>query len=65
MEEFIKERDAIISEVGNFDEEDFIKSGISLDEYNNPNAETISKLIDYVKKEYNQSAIYSDDKIGE
>lgn len=65
MEEFIKERDAIISEVGNFDEEDFIKSGISMDEYNNPNAETISKLIDYVKKEYNQSAIYSDDKIGE
>lgn len=61
MQEYIEERDTIVAEVGEFDEEDFIKSGISLEEYNNPNAETISKLIDYVKSEYNQSAVYSDD----
>ena len=46
IEEYRKERDAIISEIGEFDEEDFVKSGISLEEYTNPNAETIKKLID-------------------
>lgn len=61
LKEYLEERDTIVSEVGEFDEEDFVKSGISLEEYNNPNAETISKLIDYVKTEYNQSAVYSDD----
>lgn len=61
LQEYIEERDTIVSEVGEFDEEDFVKSGISLEEYNNPTAETISKLIDYVKEEYNQSAVYSDD----
>ena len=62
MEEYIKERDTIISEIGEFDEEDFVKSGISLEEYNNPNAETIQKLIEYVSCEYNQSSVYSIDK---
>ena len=62
MNEFIEERDAIISEIGEFDEEDFIKSGISLEEYNNPTAETISKLLDYVKNEYNQVPIYNGDE---
>ena len=59
--EFIEERDAIISEIGDFDEEDFVKSGISLEEFNNPDAEVISRLIDYVSSEYNQSSVYSDD----
>jgi hypothetical protein len=61
MEEYIKERDTIISEIGEFDEEDFVKSGISLEEYNNPSAETIQKLIEYVSSEYNQSSVYSID----
>ena len=41
LEEFRKERDAIIEEIGEFDEEDFVKSGISLEEYTNPNEEVI------------------------
>ena len=61
MEEYIKERDTIMSEIGEFDEEDFVKSGISLEEYNNPSAETIQKLIEYVSSEYNQSPVYSID----
>lgn len=61
LKEYLEERDTIISEVGEFNEEDFVKSGISLEEYNNPTADTISRLIDYVKSEYNQSAVYSDD----
>ena len=60
LEEFRKERDLIVGEIGEFDEEDFIKSGISLDEYTNPDAETIKKLIEYVSKEYNQTSIYSE-----
>ncbi len=60
IEEYRKERDAIISEIGEFDEEDFVKSGISLEEYTNPNAETIKKLIEYVSNEYKQTAIYSE-----
>ena len=59
LEEYRKERDLIIAEIGEFSEEDFIKSGISLDEYTNPNAETISKLVEYVSNEYNQTSIYS------
>ena len=43
LEEYRKERDAIIDEIGEFDEEDFVKSGISLEEYTNPNEETIQK----------------------
>lgn len=60
VDEYIKERDAIISEIGEFEEEDFIKSGISLEEYTNPSKETINKLIEYVSREYNQTAIYSE-----
>ena len=62
LEEYRKERDAIISEIGEFEEEDFVKSGISLEEYTNPNADTISKLIEYVSTEYNQTSVYSVDE---
>ena len=59
MKEFILERDAIVSEIGGFNEDDFLKSGISLEEYNNPTEETISKILDYVKSEYAQIPIYN------
>ena len=62
LEEYRKERDTIISEIGEFDEEDFVKSGISLEEYTNPNAEVISRLIEYVSSEYNQTSVYSEDE---
>lgn len=58
MEEFIRERDAIVEEIGGFSEDDFTKSGISMEEYNNPNADTIIKILDYVKREYDQTAVY-------
>lgn len=60
VEEFRKERDLIIGEIGEFDEEDFAKSGISLEEYTSPNEETIEKLIKYVNEEYDQTSIYSE-----
>ena len=60
LEEFRKERDAIVGEIGEFDEEDFAKSGISLEEYTNPNEETINKLIEYVSTEYDQTSVYSE-----
>ena len=60
VEEFRKERDLIVAEIGEFDEEDFIKSGISLDEFNNPTEKTISKLLTYVREEYNQVPVYGD-----
>ena len=60
LEEFRKERDLIIEEIGEFDEEDFVKSGISLEEYTNPNEETIEKLVEYVNREYDQVSIYSE-----
>ena len=60
LEEYRKERDAIISEIGDFEEEDFVKSGISLEEYTCPNADTISKLIEYVSTEYNQTSVYTE-----
>ena len=60
LEEFRKARDLIIAEIGEFDEEDFVKSGISLEEYTNPNEETIKKLIEYVSREYDQTSIYSE-----
>lgn len=60
LEEFKEERDLIVSEIGEFDEDDFIKSGISLEEYNNPTEKTISKLLAYVREEYNQVPIYGD-----
>lgn len=60
VDEYRKERDLIIQEVGEFEDEDFVKSGISLEEYTNPDADTIKKLVEYVSKEYNQTAIYSE-----
>ena len=60
LEEFRKERDLIIEEIGNFDEEDFVKSGISLEEYTNPTEDTIKKLVEYVENEYDQTSIYSE-----
>ena len=60
LEEYRKERDAIISEIGDFDEEDFVKSGISLEKYTNPDEETIQRLIEYVSTEYDQTSVYSE-----
>jgi len=60
VEEYRKERDLIVGEIGEFSEEDFVKSGISLEEYNNPTAETITKLIKYAREEYDQVSIYSE-----
>ena len=60
LEEFRKERDLIVGEIGEFNEEDFAKSGISLEEYTNPNEETIKKLIEYIADEYDQTSIYSE-----
>ena len=60
LDEYRKERDLIVGEIGEFDEEDFRKSGISLEEFNNPTAKTIQKLILYVKEEYDQTSIYSE-----
>lgn len=60
IDEYRKERDLIIQEVGEFEDEDFVKSGISLEEYTNPDADTIKKLVEYVSKEYKQTAIYSE-----
>ena len=62
LEEYRQERDAIISEIGEFDEDDFVKSGISLEEYTNPNEETIRKLVEYVSTEYDQTSVYSEDE---
>ena len=60
LEEYRKERDAIIEEIGDFDEEDFVKSGISLEEYTNPDEDVIQRLIEYVSSEYDQSSVYTD-----
>ena len=60
LEEYRKERDAIIEEIGEFDEEDFSKSGISLEEYTNPDEGVIQRLVEYVSVEYDQSSVYSD-----
>ena len=60
LKEYIEERDLIVAEIGEFDEDDFIKSGISMDEFNNPTEKTISKLLAYVREEYNQVPVYGD-----
>jgi len=60
LEEYRQERDAIIEEIGEFDEEDFVKSGISLEEYTNPNEDVIQRLIEYVSTEYDQTSVYTD-----
>ena len=62
LKEFREERDAIISEIGEFDEEDFVKSGISLEEYTNPNEGVIQRLVEYVSTEYDQTSVYSEDE---
>ena len=59
LEEYRQERDLIIQEIGGFDEGDFERSGISMEEYTNPNADTIRKLIEYVASEYDQTSVYS------
>ena len=63
LEEYRKERDAIIEEIGDFDEEDFVKSGISLEEYTSPNEDVIQRLVDYVSTEYDQTSVYSDSEV--
>ena len=60
LEEYRRERDAIIEEIGEFDEEDFVKSGISLEEYTSPNEDVIQRLVDYVSTEYDQTSVYSE-----
>ena len=60
LEEYRKERDAIIEEIGDFDEEDFVKSGISLEEYTSPNEDVIQRLVEYVSTEYDQTSVYTD-----
>jgi len=60
LEEYRQERDLIIEEIGNFEEEDFVKSGISLEEYTSPTEDTIKKLVEYVESEYDQTSIYSE-----
>ena len=60
LEEYRKDRDAIIEEIGEFDEEDFVKSGISLEEYTNPDEEVIQRLVEYVSSEYDQTSVYND-----
>ena len=60
LEEYRKERDAIIEEIGEFDEEDFVKSGITLEEYTSPNEDVIQRLVEYVSTEYDQTSVYSE-----
>ena len=36
------------------------ESGISLEEYTNPNEDVIQRLIEYVSIEYDQTSVYSD-----
>ncbi len=60
LERLKRERDMIVAEIGEFDEEDFAKSGISLEEYSNPTDETIDKIVKYIGEEYNQTSIYSE-----
>lgn len=59
--EYIKEKDAIISEIGNVPYEDLINMGITPEEYINPTAETIEKLLDYANKN-KQLTIYSENE---
>ena len=50
----------MIKQTNPFNEEDFRKSGISLEEYSNPTDDTIDKLVKYIGEEYNQTSIYSE-----
>lgn len=60
IDDYRLERDTIVEEIGSFDEEDFVKSGISLEEYTNPDADVINRLVEYISREYNQSSVYND-----
>ena len=60
--EFIKERDSIISEIGTLSSEEICRAGISLEEYMNPNANTIEKLLEYANSEFSQISIYNNEK---
>ena len=60
--EFIKERDSIISEIGTLSSEELCRAGISLEEYMNPDANTIEKLLEYANNEFSQISIYNDEK---
>lgn len=59
--EYISERDAIIEEIGNIPYEELINMGISTDEYMNPNAETIEKLLEYANR-FKQVNIYNENE---
>ena len=60
--EFIKERDSIISEIGTLSNEELCRAGISLGEYMNPDANTIEKLLEYATNDFSQISIYNDEK---
>ena len=60
--EFIKERDSIIAEIGTLSNEELCRAGISLEEYMNPDANTIEKLLEYANNEFSQISIYNDEK---
>lgn len=59
--EYIKEKDAIINEIGNIPYEELINMGITPEEYINPTSETIEKLLDYANKN-KQLTIYSENE---
>ena len=60
--EFIKERDSIISEIGTLSNEELCRAGISLEEYMNPDANTIEKLLENANNEFSQISIYNNEK---
>ncbi len=59
--EYVKEKDAIIGEIGNIPYEELINMGITPEEYINPTAETIEKLLEYANKT-KQVTIYSENE---
>lgn len=59
--EYIKEKDAIVEEIGNIPYEDLINMGITPEEYINPTAETIEKLLEYADRN-KQLTIYSENE---
>ena len=59
--EYISERDAIIDEIGNIPYEELIELGISTEEYMNPTAETIEKLVEYANN-FKQISVYNENE---
>ena len=59
--EYIKEKDAIVEEIGNVPYEELINMGITPEEYINPTAETIEKLLEYANRT-KQVTIYSENE---